>query len=444
MEKVKRVALWVLYALPPLFAAVYAGATEVKEGQFVPWTPSMIDLEVYVRTAQRVLEGHAFYNVRGDWLPFIYPPFAALLAVPFALLDKIPGEVAWLLLNGLAVMAICHRLKFRGWQLSLVATAAIWMIEPLRMTLGFGQVNIFMMALVALDLMPGPRLLGKRRRLPEGWLTGIATAVKLTPALFAVYLFLSGRVKAAIVTFLSFVAATVIGFLVLPKDSVLFWTRLVGGDSGMNTQMKYYTNQSVIGNYIRFAEVRSDKIPLEGLALAGIVCVIGLVAAVLWHRNGHAALGICLTGFAGLLASPISWSHHFVWVMPLAIVLVIDKALPSALRFYGLVTSLWVAYAPFMQFVDFQDEFKYTDGQKLIDAGTMFFGIGLFVLALVLAIVERRRRGLPWLPLTLRRYEVADGTGSELATSAVGAGGSGSTAVGLPVSDTGDQHSRQD
>jgi alpha-1,2-mannosyltransferase len=415
MNSVKRVALLVLYAIPPLFAALYAGATEIADGSFIPWRPNMIDLDVYRRSAELVLQGQDFYNVEA-WLPFIYPPFAVLLAVPFALFGIIGSQLFWLIVNGLMVMALSYRLGFKGWRLSIISTAAIWLIEPMRVTLGFGQVNIFLMCLVAYDLLPGPRVLGNRRRLlPEGWLTGIATAIKLTPAIFAVYLFLSGRVKPAIVAFVSFVAVTAIGWVVLPGPSMTFWGRLIAGDSGLNTGMKYYTNQSIIGSYIRFTEENPDKIPLGGIILAALVCVVGVAAAVLWHRLGHVSLAVSITAMTALLASPISWSHHFVWILPLAIVLLTDDELPDFLRFFGLGFSVWVMYAPFMQFKDGADEFQYTLGQKLIDGGSMFFGLALFVLAIGFALTERRRRGLPWLPLTLREHETSPATAAEQA-----------------------------
>ncbi|MDO5681420.1 MAG: glycosyltransferase family 87 protein [Propionibacteriaceae bacterium] len=406
MSAVKRVALMVLYAIPPLFAALYAGATEIADGQFTPWRPVMIDLDVYVRTAELVLRGEDFYNVEA-WLPWLYTPFAALLAIPFAFMGTIGAQLFWLVVNGLMVMAIVYRLGFKTWRLSLISVAAIWLIEPMRVTLGFGQVNLFLMALVVFDLMPGPRVLGNRKRLlPQGWLTGVAAAIKLTPALFAVYLFLAGRVKTAIVTFLSFVAATVIGFIVLPGPSVDYWGRLIGGDSGLNTGMKYYTNQSIIGSYIRFSEENPDSIPLGGLVLAALVILIGVFAAVLWHRLGHMGFAVGLAAMTALLASPISWSHHFVWILPLAVVMVTDKKLPDALRFVGLGFSLWVMYAPFMQFKDGQDEFQYTTGQKLIDAGSVILGLIFFGVAIALALRLRREQGLPWLPLTLKENEV--------------------------------------
>ncbi|GAB3623847.1 alpha-(1-2)-phosphatidylinositol mannoside mannosyltransferase [Mariniluteicoccus endophyticus] len=404
MTWVRRIALALVYAIPPLFAAVYAGATGIKDGQFYPWRPIMLDLDVYIRTGERVLAGQPFYAVPGDQFPFIYPPIAAVMSAPLALLDTHPMQVVWLLLNALIVMACVHRLRFTGWQLSLVSVAALWLIQPIRVTLGFGQVNLVLLMLVFLDLMPGPRLLG-RRFLPEGWMTGVATAIKLTPLIFSLYLFCVGKVRAGLVSLASTAAATILGFILLPSSSVQFWSRLIAGDSGFNVSMKYYANQSMIGNYIRFTKLNPDKIPLEGMLLACIVGGLGLLAAILWHRQGHHGFGLCLAAFAGLFMSPISWSHHFVWVLPLVIILLRDTRLPDFLRFVGLGFCLWVMWAPFDEFIDGQNEFEWPLPMLLIDAGSLIIGTAFFILAAGMAIAQRRRLGMTWLPLTFRAEE---------------------------------------
>lgn len=410
MNAVKRVALVVLYAIPPLFAALYTGATEIEDGSFTPWRANMVDLEVYARTAHLVLEGKDFYNVE-VWLPFIYPPFAALLAIPLAPFGEIAGETLWLLVNAILIVAVLRRLGWRGWRLSLTATAAIVLFEPIRRTLGFGQVNVIVMALVALDLMAGDRWLGtKRRLLPEGVLTGIATAIKLTPALFVVHLFLSGRIKASLTAGFTFLGTIIVGWIFLPRPSLDFWGRLfVSRDSGMNPELAHYTNQSLVASYIRFAGENTGQIPLAGILLAGLVGVIGIVAAVLWERAGQSNLALSLIGVTTLLVSPISWSHHFVWVLPLASLLITETVLPIAVRFVGMLFSLWVMYAPFMQFPPFGDELAYTVGQKLIDAGSMLLGVSFLAVTVVLALRDRRRAGLPLLPLTLRATESTPG-----------------------------------
>lgn len=412
VKLLKSAALALLWAIPPVFAALWAGATAIANGSFSPWQPVMIDMDVYRRTAELFLVGGDIYHVP-DALPFIYPPIAAVLSVPFTWMNLALTQQVWLVLNALLVMAMVYRLGLTGWQLSLVSAAAIWMIEPLRTTLGFGQVNIALTALVVLDIVPGPRLLDKAGlpRLPQGWMTGLATAIKLTPALFAVYLFFSGRVKPALVAFGSFCVATALGFAFLPQASVEFWTRLLHGDSGINSGMKYFTNQSVMGNYIRFSKENPDQIPLGGLLLALVVGAIGLVAAIVWERNGHHTFAVVLCGLTTMMMSPISWSHHFIWFLPLIVLVIRDQALPLVLRVFALGYGLWGAHAPFNEFLDYYvykkplDEFELTPVSLLVDAGSMILCIALFVLAVVTGVLERRRRGYSWLPLTLRATE---------------------------------------
>ena len=412
MKYVKHIAWALILAIPPIFAALWSGATAIANGAFSPWEPLMIDMDVYRRTGEIYLQGGDIYDVPGQ-LPFIYPPIAAVLSLPFTWLDLATTQQLWLLVNAALVAAMIHRLGLTGWRLSLASAAAIWMIEPLRTTLGFGQVNIALTAIVLLDIVPGPRVLDRLGvpRLPQGWLVGLATAIKLTPALFAVYLFLSGKIKPALVAFASFCVATLAGFVLLPEASRTFWTRLVAGDSGINTGLKYFTNQSVIGNYIRFSNENPDQIPGKGLLLAMAVGAIGLAAAIIWERNGHRTFAVVLCGLTALMMSPISWSHHFIWFLPLIVLALRDDSLPHPLRILALGYGLWGAHAPFNEFGDYYvyeqplDEFELTPLSLLVDAGSMLICIALFLVALYTGLLRRRELGYRWLPLTLRSEE---------------------------------------
>lgn len=414
MSLIKKLVWAVLIAIPPIFAALWAGATGIANGSFSPWQPQMIDMDVYRRAGEMFLAGQDFYAGSAEQLPFIYPPIAAVLSLPFTWMPLPITQQLWLVVNALLVIAMVHRLGLTGWRLSLASVAAIWLIEPLHTTLGFGQVNIFLTALVLLDITPGPRLLDKLGlpfKLPQGWLIGLATAIKLTPALFAVYLFFSGRIKPALVAFGSFCAATLLGLLLLPSESITFWGRLIQGDSGINTGMKYFTNQSVIGNYIRFTKENPDQIPTTGAVLAAGLCLLGLVAAIIWERHGERTFAMCLAGFASLMMSPIAWSHHFIWFLPMIIIMLRDKKLPTPLRVLSIGFCIWGATAPFNQFEDYYvyekplDEFELTPLSLLVDAGSMFLCIALFLLALYYGIKKRRDEGLSWLPLTMRQQE---------------------------------------
>lgn len=370
-------------SLPPLLAAIYIGGTQIAGGTLWPWHPGMIDLEVYRRTGALVLSGGDFFNAEG--LPWIYPPFAALLTVPFAWVPFEAAALMWLALCTAALAAMLYRLAISGWQLSLLTTAVILLAQPVRETLGFGQLGIFLVAAAVLDSMPGPRVF-RRRLLPEGWLTGMATAVKLTPAVIAAYNFFAGRRKAGLVAFVAFIVATGVGFALLPKASLDYWTKLAAGDSGLNSGILYATNQSVMGVWARLTGEASRG----GLLLSGLVVVLGLAAAVLLHRSGEVALAICLAGLTSLLASPISWSHHYIWLVPLGVVLWQRSELPGYLRWPGLGYVAWGLVAPFMWLPRGDNiELTYPAWMQLVD------NIGVVIGVLLLAGATATALG-PW------------------------------------------------
>ena len=366
-------------ALLPLLAALYVGGTQIPGGGLWPWHPGMIDLEVYRRTGTLVLSGGDFFGAEG--LPWIYPPFAALLTVPFAWVPFGVAAVAWLVLSVAALAAVLYRLGMTTWRLSLATTLCVLVVEPVRETLGFGQLAIFLVAAAVLDSMPGPRVL-PRRVLGEGWLTGVATAVKLTPAVVAAYNFFAGRRKPGLVAFASFLVATGLGFALLPAASIHYWGKLAMGDTGMNSGIVYATNQSIMGVWTRLLGYTGRG----GLLLSGLVVVLGIVAAVAVHRRGEVPLAICLAGVTSLLASPISWSHHYVWIVPLGVVLWQARDLPAWYRWFGLAYVAWGAVAPFKWLPRGDDiELTYAWWQQLVDNIGVFAGVGLLVGAVVIS-----------------------------------------------------------
>jgi len=98
--------------LPPLLAAWYVAGTQIPGAVLWPWHPGMIDLDVYRRTGQLLLAGQDFFAAEG--LPWIYPPFAALLTVPFAVISFEVAAVLWLLICVAALAAILYRLELTG------------------------------------------------------------------------------------------------------------------------------------------------------------------------------------------------------------------------------------------------------------------------------------------------------------------------------------------
>ena len=378
MSRLKQRLGWVGLAIPPMLAALYVAGTQIPGAVLWPWHPGMIDLDVYRRTGQLLLAGQDFFDAEG--LPWIYPPFAALLTVPFAVLSFEVAAVGWLALCVAALAAILYRLEFTGWRLSLAVTLCVLFVEPVTETLGFGQLGILLVAAAVLDSMPGPRLL-RRRIAPEGWLTGLATAVKLTPATVAAYNFFAGRRKPGLIAFATFVAATGLGFLLLPAASLHYWGGLLAGETGMNSGIVYATNQSVLGVWTRLLGESSRG----GLVLSALVVLLGVLAAVVVHRAGEVKLAICLAGVTSLLASPISWSHHYVWVVPLGVVLWQARRLPGWYRWFGLGYVAWGVVAPFKWLPRGDNvELGYAPWQQLVVSVGVVAGVALLASALLL------------------------------------------------------------
>ncbi|QIK73312.1 DUF2029 domain-containing protein [Propioniciclava coleopterorum] len=379
----RSVLIALAWFLPPLGAGLWMAAVTIPGGSFDPWAPAMIDLDVYRRTGSMLLAGQDIYVAEG--LPWIYPPFAAFFTVPLAVVPLGVAQVFWIVLTVGLLMAMLYRLGLSGWVLSVATTAAVLLAEPVRETLGFGQLGVLLVAAAVLDSMPGRRIFG-RRLTPEGTWIGLATAVKLTPATVAAYQFFAGRRRPGLVAFFTFVAATGLGVLLMPAGSLHYWGGLLSGDSGINAGIVFKTNQSVMGAWARlFGELSRG-----GLVLSAVMAVVGIVAAVLVHRAGQAALAICLAGLTSLLASPISWSHHYVWIVPLTVVLVTGRSLALPVRVLGLFYAAWVWAAPFQALPGGDGaELRYTAGQQLIDNAGIVLGICFVVLCGVSALVRR-------------------------------------------------------
>lgn len=295
---------------------------------------SMSDIAVYRAEGEAAATGGDLYGFTvTEWkLPATYPPFAALLFIPTTWLPLGALKVASVLVNVALVPVLLHlsykaaytpgtggstgasRLRrARTLPVVLAATAvAVW-LEPFFQTLVFGQINIALTCLVLWDLArpDGARL--------KGFAVGVATGVKLTPAVFAVYLLITGRVRAACTALAGFVCSVLLGVLVLPDASVEFWTQRMF-ETGRVGKAWIVDNQSLQGLLARCLHTEEP-----GLLWAGAALLTGmaglLVARRVYVRRGLDSWGVLCTAVTALLVSPISWSHHWVWCVPLLVTL---------------------------------------------------------------------------------------------------------------------------
>ena len=144
---------------------------------FWPLDQWQVDVEVYREAGVSLLTGRPVYSAMTETpqlLPFTYPPFAAILALPLALVPF--GVVGWLW-TAAQVAATTAIVWYAGWRLihrhgtaaplvlALLTAPMLW-LHPVSDGIRFGQVNAFMVLACLMDLRrPRPRLL---RRIPAG------------------------------------------------------------------------------------------------------------------------------------------------------------------------------------------------------------------------------------------------------------------------------------
>lgn len=289
-----------------------------------------VDSAIYRAGALTVLRGDSLYaplSIESSWvpaLPFAYPPVAAMLFTPLAAL---PVQLSWGVLAALSVLSLGGVLRVSlssnvtaRWRAAVPVTLlAVLVLEPVWRTLALGQLNVVLMGMVVMDLLV---LKGSRY---SGVLTGLAAAIKLTPLIFVLHLIVTGRRADAIRALATFVGLNTFAGLVLPHDTVRFWSvALIDGNDA--TTNSWIGNQSLNGIVQRFAGQGSAT-----LAVVGVLCLLCLaISGVLvyrLHARGEGLGALLVTAFCGLLVCPVSWTHHWVWVVPLVAFLV-----PRALR----------------------------------------------------------------------------------------------------------------
>ena len=316
------------------------------------WGWSFVDLEVYRGGGQALLDGTRLYHLHyHGFLDFTYPPFAAvafapLTLAPLAVLKPIVTVVNIVLLP--VVLRFALRLPpVSGWltgeqatRLALVGGAAAIWLEPMWSTLGYGQINVVIAALVLGDLARPDAARTK------GLGIGLATGLKLTPGLFVVYLLLTRRYRAAAVSLAGFAATVAAGFALAPQAAADYW----GGafaDPGRVGRIENAANQTLRGAFARLLHTLDVDAWWLGTAVA--VGALGLALAARAGRRGDDACGFSLCALTGLLVSPISWSHH--WVLAIPVLLLFAVRLHRRRRRWALAAAGLAAVVGYSQLI---------------------------------------------------------------------------------------------
>jgi alpha-1,2-mannosyltransferase len=348
---------------------------------------AMRDLAVYrnggliVRHIAPAYDGHRpspLYDWTGqNGVQFTYPPFAAVV---FAVASVLPWTlmrwamtVASLAALGLSLWLVFGALGYRHRRAvrlgaTLGVSALALLTEPVQQTLALGQVNLLLMLLIVADLMTADALSG-RARWWHGIGIGIAAGVKLTPLIFIPYLLLARRYRQAVTAAAAFVATVALGYAILPRDSGTYWADGLVAKADRIVFLGTRGNQSLNGVLTRLAgSVTAGTAPW--IAVAILVLVIGLLAAAVLHRAEQPVAAMLACALTGLLVSPLSWDHHWVWVAPgIALLADLGARARGAAR-----AAWWAATAALVAVFGAWPQFWDLSQPGLTPAGLVWYG----------------------------------------------------------------------
>ena len=378
--------------------AVVSLAAALSYGLFVAFGTYEVDLGVYLRLGGRyILTPHLYSSaVPNTELLFTYPPFAALLFAPwqraFSTVHSV--QTVWTIGNMAALVALLV-LSFRiikpemdrkaAMRLGLLLSLPALLLNPVVITVDFGQVNLVVTLLVMWDLL-SQRRIGSWQA-PLGVATGLAAAVKLTPILFVPYLILTRRTRGALTCVVTFVVCELVTFLLSPTSSRAYWTHALF-KPGRAGNLSYVGDQNLVASVERLHHGLVSNVAL--LPVLATVAAGGLWLAALAHRRSSPMLGLLICAATGLLVSPISWVHHMVWVIPAILWLGLAKDRP---RFgvplaIGTAVLFWIAPIWWVPYVSASD--LHLNTWQLVAGNSFFFALVLFVVGAVVLLTRRR------------------------------------------------------
>nr|WP_280350674.1 mannosyltransferase [Nocardia abscessus] len=292
---------------------------------------NLVDLHVYVGGSAALLTDQLYDFTYAEKtpdfpLPFTYPPFAALVFFPLHYLPFTVVAVAWLLAIAAALYAVVHiafelmfgaqRLRTPQWRAATVGWTALGLwLEPVRTTMDYGQVNVFL-------VLGGMLAVRSSRWWISGGLVGIVAGIKLTPAITGLYFVARRRWGTVAWSAVVFGATVGVSFLIAPTEARRYFGTLLG-DADRIGPVGSVWNQSLRGALSRILghDVESGPWWIAAVVLVAALAFLAWRALAPDDRLGT----LIVVQLFGLMISPISWSHHWVWLLP---------------------TVLWLLYGP--------------------------------------------------------------------------------------------------
>ena len=362
------------------------------------WDRTQLDFAVYVLGAHHLIDGQ-LYHVGlpyAPYLPFTYPPFAALVFGPLVLLPHRIAQLSWAAVNVASLLAIIalslqavrpdmNRTRLMLWSVVLLGPAC--QLDPVRLTLYFGQINLVLCLLLLADLTT---TLGCRgRTLPRGVLVGVAAAVKLVPLVFIPYLFVTRQVRAAWMALATFAGIALLAAALDPATSWSYWTKYAFDASRVGNP-SFVLNQSLQGTLDRLSHRDVSVVAVD--VVGALVLLVGIALARGAWRDSSPFLGILVCATTGLVVSPITWEHHLVWAVPILLWLALAPDRPGGGPLWAAAAAIVLWWAPLQHVPSGGTRELHEHGWTLLAANSFFGLLVAFLVGVAVLLVVRRGR----------------------------------------------------
>ena len=363
------------------------------------WDRTQLDFAVYVLGSHHLVDGQ-LYHVGlsyAPYLPFTYPPFAALAFSPLAVLARPGAQVVWAVVNVASLFGIIalslravrpdmDRTRLVMWSVVLLGPAG--QLDPVRLTLYFGQVNLVLCFLLLADLMYTLEFRG--RTLPRGVLVGVAAAVKLVPLVFIPYLFVTRQARAAWIALGAFAACSLLATALDPATSWSYWTKYATDAARVGSPW-YISNQSIQGTLDRLAHRNMSSAVVD--VLGAVVLVAGIALARWAYRDSSPFLGVLVCATTGMLVSPITWEHHLVWAVPILLWLACASDRPARGPVWAAAATVVLWWAPLQHVPAGANRELHEHGWTLLGGNSFFALLVVFMVGVTAMLAVRRGQG---------------------------------------------------
>ncbi|MBW3086598.1 hypothetical protein KEM60_02826 [Austwickia sp. TVS 96-490-7B] len=302
--------LWILIAAAAMTWTALHGFSEYQVAQSQ-------DFLVYKHAGDDIAAGIDPYR-RSVGLPYTYPPALGLAFVP---LSVVPDHIAVALSLAVNAILTCFLLGLllrprtgwsrpgRSWTSSHFQAAALAVVlagsAPFIRSVYLGQFNLVLFALLLADMLLTGRAAGLG--------TGLAASIKVTPAAMGLVHLVRGRWAAVVLSLVSFLAVGAATYVLAPDLVTEYWLQLLWDPSRVGN-LSYVDNQSVTGFVARLTSTDAPSRLLVWVLLVPLT-LLTLGTATVSGRSADRWQAPLAVGLFALFFSPVSWSHHWIWLV---------------------------------------------------------------------------------------------------------------------------------